>query len=473
MLQAPQGCDFVLVKQAVQLLIKRHPALTMCFEKIDDQWQQHYNTTNTDVAFALIDLSNAENKSQAIKKSADQIQASLSFKQPFKVTGFDLGHGSSQLLLTGHHLVVDGVSWRIILEDLQSIYLTLSKGEKLTLEQDAGFKTWSEQLSQQTKTGAFTQELDYWMDVVSESQADLPGNAQGDNTLASCQSLSVELDSGQTQQLLSCVPKAYRTQINDVLLAALTPVLCHWSGRDDVLVELEGHGRETLFDDLDISSTVGWFTSLYPVRLTTNKDIASLLKGVKETLRKVPNNGLGYGALKYLTTEGKVLSQSAYPQVTFNYLGQFEQVINKENDWRLSDEAKGVERSLTSKRRTWLDFNVLMFEGKLKISLNYSQEIHTQAQAQALLNNYLAQLNSLISHCTSGDMGITPSDFPLVQFKQAELDQLTLPLNQLTDLYPLSPMQSGMYFHSLYDETGTSYVNQLALDISELDSVSL
>jgi amino acid adenylation domain-containing protein/non-ribosomal peptide synthase protein (TIGR01720 family) len=471
MLQAPQGCDFALVKEAAQLLIQRHPALAMCFEKIYGQWQQYYNTANADVAFALIDLTNAENKSQAIKTSADQIQASLSFKQPFKIIGFDLGQGgSSQLLLTGHHLVVDGVSWRIILEDLQSIYLTLSKGEKLTLEQDAGFKTWSEQLSQQTKTGAFTQELDYWMDVVSESQANLPGNSQGDNTLASCQSLSVELDSGQTQQLLSCVPKAYRTQINDVLLAALTPVLCHWSGRDDVLVELEGHGRETLFDDLDISNAVGWFTSLYPVRLTTNEDIASLLKGVKETLRKVPNHGLGYGALRYLTTEGKVLSQSSYPQVTFNYLGQFDQVINKENDWRLSDEAKGVERALTSERRTWLDFNVLMFEGKLKISLNYSEEIHTQVEAQGLLDSFLAQLKSLIIHCTSGDMGITPSDFPLVNIAQSELDQLALPLQMLSDLYPLSPMQSGMYFHSIYDETGTSYVNQLALDISELDS---
>jgi amino acid adenylation domain-containing protein/non-ribosomal peptide synthase protein (TIGR01720 family) len=470
MLQAPQGCDFALVKQAVQLLIKRHPALTMCFEKIDDQWLQYYNTQNADVAFELIDLTNAENKSQAIKTSADQIQASLSFKQPFKAIGFNLGQGSAQLLLTGHHLVVDGVSWRIILEDLQSIYVSLSQGENLNVEHGAGFKTWSEQLSNQAKAGAFTQELDYWLDVVSKSQADLPGNAQGDNTLASSQELSVELNSQQTQQLLSSVPKAYRTQINDILLAALTPVLCQWSGRDDVLVELEGHGRETLFDDLDISSTVGWFTSLYPVRLTNHENTASLLKSVKETLRQVPHNGLSYGALRYLSTEGKVLSQAPYPQVTFNYLGQFDQAINKENDWRLSDEAKGVERSLTSERRTWLDFNVLMFEGELKISLNYSQEIHTQAQAQALLDNYLAQLKSLIIHCTSGDMGITPSDFPLVKLSQIELDQLTLPLNQLGDLYPLSPMQSGMYFHSIYDETGTSYVNQLALDISELDS---
>ena len=135
MLQAPQGCDFALVKEAAQLLIQRHPALAMCFEQIDGQWQQYYNTTNAAVAFELIDLINTEHKSQAIKKSADQIQASLSFKQPFKIIGFDLGQGgSSQLLLTGHHLVVDGVSWRIILEDLQSIYLTLSKGEKLTLE---------------------------------------------------------------------------------------------------------------------------------------------------------------------------------------------------------------------------------------------------------------------------------------------------------------------------------------------------
>ncbi|WP_207613989.1 condensation domain-containing protein, partial [Alteromonas sp. 5E99-2] len=480
MLDVPAGTNKSDVEQAIAGLCERHPALNMAFALHDTQWQQRYvEVTNKDAnniaPFFCVDVSTFADVNQAIELAANDAQASVSFEKPFKAVWFEAGNGVAHLLLIAHHLVVDGVSWRIILDDLQTSYVNIAKSAQSSRTNmspaipDAGFKVWVDTLLAASTNSTFSAELDYWLTVTGKNQQRLPGNAQGDNTLASRKRVSLELDADITEQLLSSAPQAYRTQINDVLLAALTPALCAFSGYDEALVELEGHGRETLNEALDISQTVGWFTSLYPVRLTNHDNLADLLKGVKETLRQVPNNGLGYGVLRYLTDEGQVLADNAYPQVTFNYLGQFDQSVNQDNSWQVSKAPKGHERSLLSKRRTWLDFNLMMYQGQLRISVNYSHEIHDEAQITQLLTDYVETLTALITHCTSGEVGVTPSDFPLAALNQTSLDSLTLPVANVADLYPLSPMQSGMYFHSLYDDSSISYVNQLKLNIEGLD----
>ena len=145
------------------------------------------------------------------------------------------------------------------------------------------------------------------------------------------QGSSIGLDAEQTRQLLQQAPAAYRTQVNDLLLTALARAVCRWSGQGSTLIQLEGHGREDLFDDIDLTRTVGWFTSLFPVRLTPTADLGGSIKAIKEQLRAIPDKGMGYGVLRYLGDAATQAALAALPQprITFNYLGQFDRQFDE------------------------------------------------------------------------------------------------------------------------------------------------
>jgi len=136
----------------------------------------------------------------------------------------------------------------------------------------------------------------------------------------------VKLDVKQTRRLLQEVPKIYHTEINDMLLGALSSTLCRWTGSDEVVVGLEGHGREAISADIDSSGTVGWFTSFYPVLLKAGENEESVIKGAKETLRNIPDKGLGYGVLKYINKEAGLQGTDPW-DIVFNYLGQLDTAV--------------------------------------------------------------------------------------------------------------------------------------------------
>ena len=213
------------------------------------------------------------------------------------------GRRPSQLLMVVHHLAVDGVSWRILLEDLQTVYEQLSRGEMAALgPKTSSFQRWARRLNEHALSGAVREESDYWLATAPPKNAHIPTDfSVGDNTGASARTVSVALEVEETLTLLRDVPSAYRTQINDILLAALGSALSRWTGSPLVHITLEGHGREELFDDVDLSRTVGWFTTTFPIRLDLREtnDPGDLIKSVKEQLRRVPNRGIGYGLLRY------------------------------------------------------------------------------------------------------------------------------------------------------------------------------
>ena len=213
---------------------------------------------------------------------------------------FDLGVGRRSVLFVAvHHLVVDGVSWRILLEDLDTAYRQAVGGEVVRLEaKTTSFRDWALRLDRARRCwGVGRASSAYWAEAVGETDPALPVDRVGVNSVASTRSVSVRLDPEQTRALLQDVPGVYRTQVNDVLLAALGAVLAGWTGRERVLVDLEGHGREELFDGVDLSRTVGWFTTIFPValELTDRRDWGQTLKSVKEQLRAVPGRGWATG----------------------------------------------------------------------------------------------------------------------------------------------------------------------------------
>lgn len=478
LLSAIEAIEPAHVQQAIEWVVAHHDALRLRFDReADGRWSLTQQPAGQAV-FERIDLSVERDLATAITTAADRVQQSLSLHRPFKAVWMDLGTGrAGRLLLVAHHLVVDGVSWRVILDDLQTVYRQLCEGRAPELsESTTSFRDWSSVLARYAQSAGLATEKQFWQSVIGRAEPSLPGIVDGSNTVADARTVSTSLDESLTEQLLGDVPQAYRTRIDEVLLTALARTLCAWDGRDSVLVELEGHGREAqLFDGTDLSRTVGWFTTLYPVRLAPSdiqrddRSVSNSLKAIKEQVRQVPHKGLGYGVLRYLGTTGHALADGAYPQVTFNYLGQLDQSFGVDSMWRLAREHAGQERAPGSRRRTWLSVDADVHRGELRVRWTYSTAIHCAATVQGLAQRFMDELQGLIAHCLSGARGVTPADFPLAHLSQHQLDHLPLIWERLTDLYPLAPMQTGMLFHSMLEPDGTAYVNQLRLDLEGLD----
>ncbi|EHF09051.1 hypothetical protein HMPREF1030_05634, partial [Pseudomonas aeruginosa] len=401
--------------------------------------------------------------------ACEEAQRSLDLEQGplLRALLVDMADGSQRLLLVIHHLAVDGVSWRILLEDLQRLYADLDADLG---PRSSSYQTWSRHLHEQA--GARLDELDYWQAQLHDAPHALPcENPHGALENRHERKLVLTLDTERTRQLLQEAPAAYRTQVNDLLLTALARATCRWSGDASVLVQLEGHGREDLGEAIDLSRTVGWFTSLFPLRLTPAADLGESLKAIKEQLRGVPDKGVGYGLLRYLAGEEAAARLAALPQprITFNYLGRFDRQFDGAALLVPATESAGAAQDPCAPLANWLSIEGQVYGGELSLHWSFSREMFAEATVQRLVDDYARELHALIEHCLDPrHRGVTPSDFPLAGLSQTQLDELSLDPDSVRDIYPLSPMQQGMLFHSLHGTEG-DYVNQLRMDIGGLD----
>jgi non-ribosomal peptide synthase protein (TIGR01720 family) len=251
--------------------------------------------------------------------------------------------------------------------------------------------------------------------------------------------VSASLGQEETRALLQDVPQAYQTHINDVLLTALVQTLTRWTGARAHLVDLEGHGREEIVEGMDLSRTVGWFTTLFPVLLQLEPAAkpGEALKAVKEQVRSVPNRGIGYGVLRYLCQDVAVTAQLRdLPQaeVCFNYLGQFDQVLPKSGLFGLVQRASRFQRNLRGSRRYLLEVNGRIAQGELHLEWTYSAHVHHHATVAGLAQGCTEALRTLILHCRSPKAGgYTPSDFPQMRLNQRELDELLTALDEFAE----------------------------------------
>ena len=425
--------DPELLEQVVQHLLEHHDALRLRFRREASGWQQVNASPDEVVPFTRVDLSALPENEQklALEATATELQASLNLSEGplLRVAFFDLGlEKASRLLIVIHHLVVDGVSWRILLEDFAHAYQQLSQGQAIHLPpKTTSFKQWAERLQEYAQSAELQQERDYWLAEVQKPFSPLPVDySGGDNTEPSACSVSVSLSQNETQELLQQVPKAYNTQINDVLLAALVQAFAEWTGEQTLMLELEGHGRENIFDDVDLSRTVGWFTTHFPVvlNLGDTSDPGEALKAIKEQLRAIPHRGLGYGVLRYLSRDLELQAQPR-AEVSFNYLGQSDQVFSESSLLIPARESIGASRSQRGSRVYLLEINGIVAGGQLQMNWTYSKAIHRQSTIENLAEKFRQALRRLITHCQSPEsVGYTPSDFPQMQFSSEELDEL-------------------------------------------------
>jgi amino acid adenylation domain-containing protein/non-ribosomal peptide synthase protein (TIGR01720 family) len=436
MLQTKQGLDSSHLERALQSLVEHHDALRLRFFQAEKGWQQFNAAQESERVFTCVDISKLvdEERESALKTVTANLEASLNIERGplVRATFFDVGASKpGRLLIVVHHLAIDGVSWRVLIEDLQTACEQLIIGKEITLPpKTTSFKTWATHLQEHARTAEWQPELDYWLACCPTEISALPVDyPHGLNTEATARTVFMMLSAEETWEMLHEASAAYHTQITDLLLAALAQAFARWTTQSTVLIDVEGHGRESLDESLDISRTVGWFTTIYPVRLELKEgeDAGDGLKRVKEEVRGIPRRGIGYGLLRYLSG-GEIREQldgRARAEVSFNYLGQFDQTLgNLELFGSVQEEAESA-RSGCNLRSHLLDIKAYVHKGRLQVEWVYSEAVHERTRIEALAGEFMAALRRLIAHCLSPEAGgFTPSDFPEAELSQGDLDDL-------------------------------------------------
>ncbi|HEX7240350.1 MAG TPA: amino acid adenylation domain-containing protein, partial [Longimicrobiaceae bacterium] len=471
--------DAAALRRAVGELLAHHDALRMRFRPTAAGWAQESTAPGADVPFVHVDLARLPEPrhAAAVEDAAAQLQGSLELARgPLLRAGhLDLGAGrAGRLMLAAHHLVVDAVSWRVLAEDLQAAYEAAERGEAASLPpKTTSFRSWARRLAEHAP--ALEGEAGYWLAAAARAGDELPTDREGGTgRVGSARDVEVALSAEETRALLRDVPAAYRASVEDALLAALARTLAGWTGAPSVAVELEGHGREERFADADLSRTVGWFTSTYPVRLEPGTGgVGESLKAVKEQLRAVPGRGLGYGVLRWLgpARVREALAAAPSPGVSFNYLGRIDGGAAGEGLFDLAPEFAGPPTHPDAPRGHLLEVAAEIRGGELRCRWTYGAGVHERSTVERLADAFASELRALAAHCASPEAGgYTPGDFPLAGLDQEALDRVLGSERGIEDVYPLTPMQEGMLFQALYDPDGSAYVGQFGFELSgELD----
>ena len=366
----------------------------------------------------------------ALSAAADRLQESLDLAQGplVRVALFRLGTDEpDRLLWIVHHLAVDGVSWRVLLEDLQTAHHQIGRGEPVSLPaKTTSFRAWAERLARHRDSPELRRELAYWLAEARAGVAPLP--AGGTREPGRWQRLTAVVNEDDTRTLLKEVPTAHRAQMHEVLLTALARAFESWTGEPRLLVALEGHGREDLFGDVDLSRTVGWFTTLFPVLLdlTATASPGEALKAVKEQVRAVPNRGIGYGLLLYMADDevSRRLALLPQPEVLFNYLGQLDNVLPDASPFRPAGESPGAESSRRSREHK-LEVNALVADGCLQVDWAFDGGLLERSDMERVCEAFLDELDAIAALGREPEAGsLALSDFPSARLNEDELGRL-------------------------------------------------
>ncbi|MCY8121175.1 surfactin non-ribosomal peptide synthetase SrfAA [Bacillus spizizenii] len=416
MLHAAKGFDPERVEKTLQALIEHHDALRMVYREEDGEIIQAYKPIGeSKVSFEIVDLYGTDEemlKSQ-IKILADRLQSSLDLQNgPLLKAEQYRTEAGDHLLIAVHHLVVDGVSWRILLEDFASGYVQAEKEGSVVFPQKTNsFKDWAEELAAFSQSADLLQQAEYWSQIDAEQVSPVPKDYETEQRIVKhTSSVICELTEEDTKHLLTDVHQPYGTEINDILLSALGLTMKEWTDDAKIGINLEGHGREDIIPNVNISRTVGWFTAQYPVVLDMSEaDVSTVIKTVKENLRRIPDKGVGYGILRYVTKTAE--TKGFTPEISFNYLGQFDSEV-KTDFFEPSAFDMGRQVSEESEALYALSFSGMIRNGRFVLSCSYNEKEFERATVEEQMERFKENLLMLIRHCTEKeDKEFTPSDF--------------------------------------------------------------
>ncbi len=466
-------------------LIEKHDVMRLQFSKANNnEWRAHYhNKGHSDVSFAIQEmdvshLTEAELDRQC-EVMANDAQASLNIETGDTFRWLVIRtNQETRLLWLMHHLIVDGVSWRILIRDFERC-LKANTQEKPTIAKTHSFQSWATHLQQVVNSPEFKDEQFYWQKQCQTETAYLNfidtdvKDIQEKNTVAK----ELVFSKKQTIALLTSCHTAYHTKINDLLLSALVCSLDSMNGMDNqalstYVIDLEGHGREPFTQEIDVSETVGWFTSMFPVYLKPKQsDFGEIIKYNKEQIANIPNNGIGYGMMQCLTGACSNPQEESTSPIVFNYLGQLDNQAEKNNETlQYSLDHCGNPIGDAINRSHPLRVTGMVKGGQLRFTFDYNKlQIDSEA-AEKLVSYYQNNIEKIIEHCHKAKVEYTPSDFPLAKLNQHELNDISQKHQNIEAIYPATSMQQSLLFQSMTgDSESAIYVTQLTFSFHQAD----
>ncbi|WP_276203580.1 non-ribosomal peptide synthetase [Paenibacillus fonticola] len=462
MLYCEEGFHVHALKQSITALVVHHDMLRSVYKE-NLQWVLPVQESKL-FDWNEYELQNSDPIAQIVEQKSTELQSSIDLEQgPLMKVGLFHTADGDHLLLCLHHLVVDGVSWRILLEDLKAGYEQALQGKEVVLPaKTASYKDWAEALVEYSQSTELKQEINYWREICKQiKDGKIQGDFDGQPTEYAHMQLELEMES--TRQLLYEAGKAYGTEINDLLLSALGMAVKQWKGQNYVAVEMEGHGREEIHKAVKMDRTVGWFTSVYPIVLKGSEDPEEAIINTKEMLRTIPNHGIGYGVAKYL-------GQDKWPDLEaglgFNYLGHMDHELGAEGRITVSNLSCGSSIADENMPKQGITMNGSISGGKLRFAIAYNKGRYSAQSIAQFCQNYVQSIQKIVQHCVVQKEVIkTASDFGALNMNASDFKQLTQrhPVPELSSIYSLTPMQEGMLYHKLADEQSTGYVLQFKL----------
>ncbi|MFF2412796.1 amino acid adenylation domain-containing protein, partial [Streptomyces sp. NPDC058092] len=473
-------------QRVVRRVLEQHDGLRTRFFRDGDEWRAEIAGMPRTLPWQVEDLSAYPpgEREERLLEVARWVQAGMRLSEAplFRAVLFTgLDGDKDRLLLLAHHLVVDVVSWRIILEDLNALTGQVRRGQELVLPaKSSSWQQWAARLEREARSVGTAGELRFWEEQAEASVRGLPMDGPGDdNIMAGSRVFGAVLGAEQTRALLRDVPAVFGTRVNDVLLTGVASAVGAWAGDGHVRVDVEGHGREDLFDDTDVSRTTGWFTTISPLRLPVPSPggLGEGLKQIKELLRARPRQGIGYGLLAYGGAESAPAG-SVPAQISFNYLGQFDGSFA--GSFAASSGMAGPDWDPGNRRPYLIDIVSSVQDGELHMEWAYSGAAHEEETIRQVAERTLDVLRNLADEARRTDVqGYSPSDLPLSGLNQDRINDLigrlrahpvwqasSLP-RPLEDCCPQTPAQQGLWFQSQYAQGEGVYHVQLVLRIDQ------
>ena len=487
LLKISEPLDLELLEKAVAVVIHHHDSLRLRYKSVKKTYKQYYEDAKSKSALNIkikkVDLAKIKSKDQATKltEHCSKIQSSLDIGSgPIIAVAIftGLSDGKDRLLIAIHHLMVDGVSWRVIIPDLESCYKQIKAAKEVKLSpKTSSYQDWGNALSEYANNKAID-DLDYWLKISKNIKPLKHDFACKEDYPSNIDRVYISWDKKLTDNLLNKTQHAYNTEINDLLLSAFALALANWQQINAVSFNLEGHGREDCLSGVDATRTVGWFTSLFPVALSlpdikdinnlTDLDYKACIQSIKEQLRHIPDKGLSYGALKYLAAPSSqkqinAIANLKISKASFNYLGQFGGYDKSQdrNSWGFALESSGFAVDQKNHHPNLLDLNGMVMDGKLGFSIAFSADHFSKKSIEKFSKLFKKYVLKIIEHCASKkEVAYTPADFVTTNLSQIELDKI-LADTKADNIYALSPLQEGMLFHALHSQESDQYCVQI------------
>lgn len=471
--------DFERLQHAVQALLKHHDLLRARF---DVHQTQLLCEVDSHYAIELERITLEQDPSlpfaQRLENVATSLQSSLNMDDGSLVRAIYLEDpctGNDRLLLVVHHLLIDGVSWRILVEDLMFYYQAPEQKALKTASYDAWISSWEEYLESNDSTEEVTWYLDQHQQGGEKDELSFV-DSDFENTREQEQSIEFKLDKLLSEKLVRQLPAKCNLSINEVLLTSLLLAYQEWADKNSMYLMMEGHGRENLpANTPDVSRTVGWFTSLYPVRLSgvESGELSDTFAQVKRHISAIPNQGVSFNWLRYQTTDN-TLRNMAVPHMSFNYLGTFD--VADEREISFASESSGVQTSFRQQRLYEIDFLGAMLDNQINFSIIFNQTRIAREKIQTLVDLWQSKM-ALIGQQIDALPRFSSQELTELKFfaTEAHKDSTQRLLSRLANddirtAMPATSTQVGLMYESLVSDTEGMYVSQLVNQLrGELD----